>query len=137
MRGWALHYHSPATETSGRRFGKRPESSKGQKTHVSVIDGVANDQELSELLSFKLKDLLNFDSHTQTHPHILSDVTSVLSYSGLASMCISQSVVSDALSDLKMGNSEGVTLLTNRFTCASSALSQQSLYYHNEPWSHA
>ena len=84
--------------------------SKGQQTNVSVIDGVANDEEISELFSSKLKDLLNsaIDSHTRSD--LLSDVNSSLTHSDLASIRFSQSVVSTALSHLKMGKSEGTAL---------------------------
>ena len=91
---------------------------------MSVIDGVANVEEISELFSSKLKDLLNsaIDSHTRSD--LLSDVNSLLTHSDLASICISQSVVSTALSHLKMGNSEGTALLSNHFICASTALTE-------------
>ena len=64
---------------------KLTKASKGQQTNVPVIDGVANDEEISKLFSFKLKDLLNSAIDPHTRSDLFSDVNSSLTHSDLAS----------------------------------------------------
>ena len=96
----------------------------GRRTNVPVIDGLSNDVEIADLLSLKLKDILNSGCSSSARSDLVSFLNSSLCVSDLEFTTISSATVSAALSQLKLGKSEGTNLLSNHFMCASPVLKE-------------
>ena len=97
-------------------------SSKGLNSTAPIVDGCSSDTDISNAFATKLKSLLNTDS-SDSRSELFAKVESSLSQSDLASTLVSSGTVSDALSRIKADKSDGSTLSSNHFICASSSLS--------------
>ena len=96
----------------------------GRRTNVPVIDGLSNDVEIADLFSSKLKHILNSGCSSSARSDLVSFLNSSLCVSDLEFTTISSATVSAALSQLKLGKSEGTNLLSNHFICASPVLKE-------------
>ena len=98
-------------------------SSKGRRFNAPVIDGLSNQDEIADMFSERMQDLLNSTSNVGLRSKVLSDLNASLNQADLTSCSISITTVIEALSHLKLGKSDGTALISNHFICASSVLS--------------
>ena len=100
---------------------KLSNSAKGRRTNAPVIDGLSDDVEIAGLFSSKLEDILNSGRSSAARSDLVSFLNGV---SDLERTAILSATVSAALSQLRLGKSEGTSLLSNHFICASPVLKE-------------
>ena len=97
-------------------------SAKGSTSNSHAVDGHANDADISNAFASKLHSLLNSGNSTEARSEMLSVIEDYLSSSDLTESLITTSVVSEALSHLNAGKSDGTQFLSDHFLCISFSL---------------
>ena len=99
-------------------------STKGRRTNAPVIDDLSDNVGIAGLFSSKLNDILNSGCSSAARTDLVSFLNSSLCITDLEGTTISSGTVSAALSQLKLGKSEGTNLLSDHFICASPVLKE-------------
>ena len=102
---------------------KLTKSTQGHRADAPVIDGFSEDDEVSNLFSTKLNNILSSGCNLSARSDLFSSLDSSLCISDLKDTFISPSITAESLSHLKLGKSEGTNLLSNHFVYASPVLS--------------
>ena len=107
-----------------KEFRKLSNSTKDCRTNAPIIDGLSDDVGIAGLFSSKLNDILNSGCSSEARSDLVSFLNSFLCITDLEGATISSGTVSAALSQLKLGKSEGTNLLSDHFICASPVLKE-------------
>ena len=117
------------SHSSSRDFWKEvkkiSKSTKGSHPNstANIVDGSCDNCEIANILSSKLKSILNSSSDSQSSRSLLERISNSVSSSDLSLMSISQETVCDAFAQLKPGKHDGSSLMSNHFIHAKTALS--------------
>ena len=88
----------------------------------SIIDGCNNGIEISNIFASKLESLLNSVPDTTSHTNLQHCVKESITPSALSSVCITQEIVYDSISELKRNKNDGSVLSSNHFSVFSVRL---------------
>ena len=99
-------------------------SASGRKTASPIIDELSDNNKISAQFASKLCSLLSSGCSSDDRSDFLLFLNCSLSDSDISSAMIMPSNVAESISRLKLGKSDGTSLLSNHFICASSVLSE-------------